>query len=113
MERNIMNVINNIENLKININEDEHKVNFKGNIKADHITVDLSLSVAPSTQSMLSRQGVISCTVWIKVNGNSAFYTSNLDRDQMRAIGGFIADCEDQVRKEQEKKAYEVIEDLI
>jgi hypothetical protein len=83
METKVLNLIKSLENLQVTQNEQDWKLEITGNRGADQVYIYISLSVAPSLQSMLSRKGIVNGTLWIKVNGFTAVYESNMNRDEM------------------------------
>ena len=104
--KSVLDVIKSIHDLEIKVYDDEDKVTFSGFLKDKSvIIVEIHLSIAPSLQSMLSRMGKVTATLWIKVNGNTAIYDSAMSSVDMKEVGGFLADCDRKIQDQLYREA--------
>jgi hypothetical protein len=104
--KSVLDVIKSIHDLEIKVYDDEDKVTFSGFLKdKSTIIVEIHLSIAPSLQSMLSRMGRVTATLWIKVNGNTAVYDSAMSSVDMKEVGGFLSDCDRKVQDQLDREA--------
>ena len=106
----LMDIIRSIFDLEIVEDEKEEKITFTGILKdKSDITVNLSFSIAPSLQSMLSRMGRVEVTCWIKINGNTAVY-DKLGASDMNEVGGYLSQCHQEVQKQLDEEAGRILE---
>lgn len=113
MKTQALELIKKLEDLHVKVNEQDWHVEFSGKLGDDVVIVSISLSVAPSVQSMLSRSAAVEATLWIRVNGGTAVFDTAPDKAELKKIGGYLHDLQDEARKQMDEKAYNRVKDLI
>jgi hypothetical protein len=105
-----LDIIKSIFDLTIVEDDEKNEITFTGILKdKSDIEVRIHLSFAHSVQSMLSRQGIVDASLWVKVNGNTALYEIHMTKKDMKEVGGFLFEYNAQVQDQLDREAEETL----